>query len=156
MNPLGFPCRRKRSYVARQSRELVESTTPRYHISLRRHCSLEMINDQIKHQRQRLRLLEPYVLANLGKQAEIVSLTTLIEPRFLKAYGLAYASVVGPRLLKLLLSLRRQTHGNRRENLSAVSAWRFSIVSHCVSLLCLGFDRQPGCLPEFDFQVKIC
>ncbi|CAF9931648.1 MAG: hypothetical protein HETSPECPRED_008155 [Heterodermia speciosa] len=56
-----------------------------------------MISDQNKQQRPRLRLLGPFV----------------------KAYGLAYASVVGPKLLKCLLSLRRQKHGNRREILSS-------------------------------------
>ena len=81
-----------------------------------------MINNQIKQQRQRLHLFEPYVLAYLWTRQKSASLTTVIKPRFAKAYGLAYASVVGPRLLKLVLSLRRQTHGNRREILLAVSA----------------------------------
>lgn len=114
-----------------------------------------MINNQIKQQRKRLRLLEPYVFAHLWTRQKKVSLTTVIKPRFLKAYGLAYASVVGPRVLKLVLSLRRQTHGNRRENLSAVSAWRFSMVLDCISLLSSSFDRPPGCLPELDFSIKL-
>ena len=38
----------------------------------------------------------------------------------LKAYGLAYASVICPKLLQLLLSLRK-THKNSREILVSVS-----------------------------------
>ena len=115
-----------------------------------------MISDQNKQQRPRLRLLGPYVLANLWARKKSVSLTILIKPRFVKAYGLAYASVVGPKLLKCLLSLRRQKHGNRREILSSVSAWRFSIVSRYASSPQSGFDTPPGCLPESDFLVKLC
>ena len=47
-------------------------------------------------------------------------LIRFVEGRTLKAYGLAYAFVVGPKLLKILLSIRR-THKNRHNPLSAVS-----------------------------------